>query len=98
VLFESLRGMDNLVLIGPLEYKLDATKTGGAIVQFKHVLEGLSAQNKEYLIIDTNKNNYVNRWVAFFRILTSYLKLINKNRVVVYFTSTNYVYCRYSHF
>ena len=59
---------NKILLIGPLLNKNNPTITGGAIVLFNNLLEEFNANNVDYLLIDTNKENYTNLIIAYISI------------------------------
>jgi glycosyltransferase involved in cell wall biosynthesis len=65
--------MKSILLIGPLENKKDPTKTGGIVVLFKDLLSQFKLRNIDFMVIDTNKANYLNILLALFAI---YFKIV----------------------
>jgi len=57
-----------ILLIGPLKNKKNSTITGGAIVLFNNLLEELDENKVDYLLIDTNKENYKHILIAYISI------------------------------
>ena len=51
--------MSKLLILGPRTNKKDPSKTGGAVVLFENLIERLNKLNIDYVLIDTNKENYV---------------------------------------
>ena len=57
-----------ILLIGPLLNKKNPQLTGGAVVLFQNLLSELERENIHYLVVDTNKKNYTNTFVAYMNI------------------------------
>lgn len=67
-----------LLLIGPRRNYKNPSMTGGIIVAFEDLLNWCEQNNIQYVIVDTNKNNYKNKLHAYFAILKSVIKEIKK--------------------
>lgn len=61
--------MSNLLILGPLTNKKNPSKTGGAIVLFENLIEKLNESKINYTLIDTNKENYRNTYVAYISVV-----------------------------
>lgn len=81
-----------LLLIGPMTYKKDPSKTGGIIVLFEDLLEQCEAMNIDYEVIDTNKANYPNNSIAFIMILFfSFIKIPNVKHISMHGSANDYL-------
>ena len=68
-----------ILLIGPLTNKKNPKLTGGAIVLFQNLLEELDEQQRSYLVIDSNKQNYKNTLSAYISI---FMQIFSKQFLV----------------
>jgi glycosyltransferase involved in cell wall biosynthesis len=62
--------MSKLLILGPLTNKKDPSKTGGAIVLFENLIEKLNELKIDYTLIDTNKENYKNTYIAYISVIS----------------------------
>jgi len=60
---------NKLLIIGPLNNKKKPYRTGGAIVLFENLLTELDIIESNYIVIDTNKENYSNIFFAYLSIV-----------------------------
>lgn len=86
--------LDNKVLlIGPCSNKKDPSKTGGIIILFEDLLSQCQKRNIGFLLIDTNKANYPNIFLA---LLSIYLKIFllsfRASHISLHGTANDYVY------
>ena len=56
--------MYKLLILGPKTNKKNPSKTGGAVVLFENLIEKLNESKIDYTLIDTNKENYKNTYIA----------------------------------
>jgi glycosyltransferase involved in cell wall biosynthesis len=61
--------MSKLLVIGPLTNKKNPSKTGGAVVLFENLIERLNESKIDYTLIDTNKENYKNTYIAYIAVI-----------------------------
>ena len=61
--------MSKLIILGPLTNKKNPSKTGGAVVLFENLIEKLNELKIDYTLIDTNKENYKNTYIAYISII-----------------------------
>jgi glycosyltransferase involved in cell wall biosynthesis len=61
--------MSKLLILGPCTNKKNPYKTGGAIVLFENLIEQLDKLKIDYLLIDTNKENYRNTLIAYLSVI-----------------------------
>jgi glycosyltransferase involved in cell wall biosynthesis len=74
--------MSKFLILGPLTNKKSPSKTGGAVVLFENLVEKLNTLNIEYDLIDTNKENYKNTYVAYISIILQIIfKLFTKTHI-----------------
>lgn len=69
--------MQTILLIGPLGNKSNPTKAGGTDVLFLDLIHQFNQHQIHYTVIDTDKSNYMN---AFIALLTIWVKLITLGR------------------
>ena len=82
----------DILIVGPLENKVNPQKTGGAIVLFTNLVEELNKQNIKYVLIDTNKENYSNILFAYFSILLQiFIKQFKVQHISLH-SSGNYIF------
>lgn len=74
--------MSKLLLVGPCLNKKDSTQTGGIVILFEDLLYWLKTNSIPFYVIDLNKNNYTNKYVAFISIVFQLLWKIPKAQVV----------------
>jgi len=83
---------NNILLIGPLINKHNPKITGGAIVLFNNLLEELNESKVNYLLIDTNKENYTNMIIAYISIfLQIFIKQFKVNHISLH-SSRDYLF------
>ncbi len=68
-----------ILLIGPLTNKKNPKLIGGAIVLFQNLLDELEEQQRPYLLIDSNKQNYKNIFIAYISI---FMQIFSKQFLV----------------
>jgi glycosyltransferase involved in cell wall biosynthesis len=61
--------MSKLLILGPCTNKINQSKTGGAVVLFENLIEQLNKSKIDYVLIDTNKENYKNTTIAYLFII-----------------------------
>jgi glycosyltransferase involved in cell wall biosynthesis len=85
--------VQKILLIGPLGNKLNPTKAGGTDVLFLDLIHQLDQNKIKYTVIDTDKSNYYN---AFIALLTIWLKLIRLgkhcNHISLHGTVNSYIF------
>lgn len=85
--------MKKTLLIGPLENRLDPTKTGGVIVIFSDLLRQFEKERLKYFVIDTNKANYSNRLSALLHIWFMLLiKIRHFSHISLHGTANDYMF------
>ena len=72
----------NILLLGPLNNKHNNANTGGIVVLFADLLHQCSKHNIGYHVIDTNKDNYLNKIIGLFSIWFKLLINLNKFKYV----------------
>lgn len=85
--------MSKLLLIGPLSNKNNPTKTGGEVILFELLLAEIRKKNIEFDVIDTLKENYPHKVIAFF---SASLQLVKKFKnydfIILQATNTSLVF------
>ena len=66
--------MSKLLLIGSLANKKNSSKTGGTLVLFEILLQELRAQNIDFDVIDSLKDNYPSSSLAFVLVVFQLLR------------------------
>lgn len=61
--------MSKLLVLGPCTNKINPSKTGGAVVLFENLIEQLNKSKIDYVLIDTNKENYNNTLIAYLSVI-----------------------------
>ena len=61
--------MSKLLVLGPCTNKTNPSKTGGAVVLFENLIEQLDKSKIDYVLIDTNKENYTNTLIAYLSVI-----------------------------
>lgn len=74
--------MVSILNIGCRNYKSDSQKTGGVVVLFEQWLDFCSQVSGDYNFntIDSNKSNYKNKIIAFFKIVRSIISFSRKHK------------------
>ena len=81
-----------ILLIGPQTNIKDPSKTGGIIVLFEDLLTHFKKNNIAYIVIDTNKENYSNKLIAFLKIYFDVLKNIRQvTHISLHGTANDYL-------
>jgi len=82
-----------ILLIGPRINIKDSSKTGGVIVLFENLLTYLEKNNITYIVIDTNKENYSNKLIAYVKILFDIFKNTKKvTHISLHVTANDYFF------
>ncbi len=83
--------MSKLLILGPRTNKKDPSKTGGAVVLFENLVERLNKSNIDYVLIDTNKENYTNTLIAYISVIIQLiLKQFGKTHISLH-SSRDYI-------
>ena len=84
--------MKRILLIGPMMNKINPSKTGGIIVLFNNLIEKLHELDIEFTVIDTNKENYSNKLIAFLSIYIQFLFfVVTHSHVSLHGTAKDYL-------
>lgn len=65
--------MSKLLILGPCTNIKNPSKTGGAVVLFENLIEKLNESKISYELIDTNKENYKNTYIAYISVIIQLL-------------------------
>jgi len=85
--------MDKILLIGPRENKKDPSKTGGVIVLFEDLIRQFDKKDINYIVIDTNKANYSNIFIAMVSIYFNiFIKSFRVSHISLHGTANDYVF------
>jgi len=85
--------MSKILLIGPRFNQKDSKKIGGIVVLFEDLIQQFQKNNISFSIIDTNKNNYSNKIIAFISIYSQFLFLLfNHSHVSIHGTAKDYIF------
>jgi len=80
-------------LIGPLANEKDPSRTGGIIVLFEDLLSQCRKRNIDFLLIDTNKANYPNIFLALLLIYFKvFLLSFRVSHISLHGTAKDYIY------
>jgi len=81
------------LFIGPRFNKKNDEKIGGVVVLFEDLLHYCDSKNIKYIVIDTNKENYMNQLVAYINIILQIIaKVPNVSYVSLHGTSSDYLF------
>jgi glycosyltransferase involved in cell wall biosynthesis len=83
--------MKKILIIGPRTNKKNPSDTGGAIVLFENLIEQLHKQDIKYKIVDTNKKNYSNIWIAYISIIFQILTKQFSSQIISLHSSKDYI-------
>lgn len=82
-----------VLLLGPCYNRKDKSKTGGIVVLFENWLNYYNQIDEKYILIDTNKSNYKNTFVAYCVIVFRLFKYVSKcNILFLHGTAKDYLY------
>lgn len=85
--------MSKMLLFGPRFNKKNPSKTGGIIVLFEDLLSQIEATRTDYIVIDTNKSNYSNPFMALMKIYFQFFKNIFRvTHISLHGTANDYFY------
>jgi glycosyltransferase involved in cell wall biosynthesis len=85
--------MSKILLIGPKFNKNNPSKVGGIVVLFEDLIIQLKNQNIKFKVIDTNKENYKNKLIAFISIYFQFLINLRKaDHISIHGTVKDYIY------
>jgi glycosyltransferase involved in cell wall biosynthesis len=83
---------NKILLLGPKTNIKNPSLTGGAVVLFENLLEQMQKQKINYIVIDTNKKNYSNTFVAYFSIIFQiFIKQVSVNHISLH-SSKDYIF------
>ena len=85
--------MNKILLFGPKFNKNEPSNVGGIIVLFEDLLMQLEKENINFEVIDTNKENYSNKIIAFFYIYLKFLINVKKiDNISIHGTAKDYLF------
>ena len=85
--------MSKILLLGPKFNKNNPSKVGGIVVLFEDLIIQLKNQNIKFKVIDTNKENYKNKLIAFISIYFQFLINLRKaDHISIHGTVKDYIY------
>ena len=90
ILAEEKNNKKYLLCLGPRYNTKNAQLVGGPIVLFEELIHQLNKNQIGYKIIDTNKKNYANVFVAYFTIITSLILMARKSYHISLHSSRDY--------
>jgi glycosyltransferase involved in cell wall biosynthesis len=81
-----------ILLIGPIKNRKNPKLTGGAIVLFEQLLQELNKNDLNYILVDSNKKNYQNIFLAYISIYSQiFIKQFRANHISIH-SSQDYIY------
>jgi glycosyltransferase involved in cell wall biosynthesis len=84
--------MSKILLIGPKFNKSNPSKVGGIVVLFEDLIIQLKNQNIKFKVVDTNKDNYKNKVLAFIYIYYQFFINFTKvNHISIHGTAKDYL-------
>lgn len=84
--------MKKILLLGPRINRNNPSDTGGAIVLFENLISKIQSQNIDYMVIDTNKKNYINPVLAYLSIIVKILIRQYDSSTISLHSSRDYIF------
>jgi len=85
------KDFNQIILVGPCNSKYSKS-TGGAVVLFEQLIISLDKMNINYIVIDTNKNNYKSKIGALVYIIKNLIKHSKSDSILFFNSSNDYLY------
>lgn len=83
--------MNKIILVGPCKNK-SSKSTGGAVVLFEQLIDALDNLEIDYILIDSNKNNYKSKFCAVYIIYKKIVAYSHPNNILFLNSSNDYLF------